>query len=138
MTLLTAFTTRLNASNLRGKPRIIQMLKDAMADCKRTTDSLERYPDAMVIIDRVCKVSGLTDQELQAPGRQRRSCMARQVCMYLIRQWYGSEVPLVVIGDWFGGRDHSTVLSAIRTVRSLLAAGDRGVVELVRECKQEP
>jgi len=138
MTLLTAFTHRLNASKIRGKARIIQMLRDAMQDTKKTNDSLERYPDAMVIIDRVCKVSRMTHEDLQAPGRQRRSCMPRQVCMYLIRQWYGSELPLVVIGDYFGGRDHSTVLSAIRTVRSLLAAGDRGVVELVRECKCEP
>ena len=48
--------------------------------------------------------------DLKAKRRTQRLAMARHVAMYLCRQF--TDLPLVEIGREFGGRDHSTVISA--------------------------
>ena len=64
------------------------------------------------------------------PGRDRGNCnpataprdalLPRQIGMYLARQL--TELSLEQIGDYFGGRDHSTVLHACRKVEQALAS----------------
>jgi chromosomal replication initiator protein len=56
--------------------------------------------------------------ELQSQRRCRNVLVPRQVGMYLARQL--TELSLNQIGDYFGGRDHSTVLHACRKVEDSL------------------
>ena len=56
--------------------------------------------------------------DLQSKKRTRSVTLPRQVCMYLARQL--TRHSLEEIGGYFGGRDHSTVLHANRTVEQLL------------------
>ena len=55
--------------------------------------------------------------DLQSKKRSRSIAFPRQVCMYLARQL--TRHSLEEIGGYFGGRDHSTVLHANRTIESL-------------------
>jgi chromosomal replication initiator protein len=66
------------------------------------------------IADRVMSHFGLKPGELQARKRTRKISEARQVCMYLMRQQAGASFPS--IGDFLGGRDHSTVVHGCQTV----------------------
>jgi chromosomal replication initiator protein len=52
--------------------------------------------------------------DLQGKRRNRSIALPRQVCMYLARQL--TSLSLEEIGGFFGGRDHTTVLHAVRTV----------------------
>jgi chromosomal replication initiator protein len=54
----------------------------------------------------------LTD--LQGKRRHRSLAFPRQVCMYLAREL--TPLSLEEIGGYFGGRDHTTVLHAVRTI----------------------
>ena len=54
----------------------------------------------------------LTD--LQSKRRHKSIAFPRQVCMYLARRH--TRYSLEEIGGYFGGRDHTTVLHAVRTV----------------------
>ncbi|MHB1033943.1 MAG: DnaA/Hda family protein [Pirellulales bacterium] len=56
--------------------------------------------------------------ELKSPSRQRAVVMARSVAMYLARQLTGKS--LKQIGDYFGGRDHTTVLHGCRKLQKLV------------------
>ena len=56
--------------------------------------------------------------ELQSKRRNRTVALPRQVCMYLARQL--TRRSLEEIGGHFGGRDHSTVLHAVKTIRTLV------------------
>jgi len=51
---------------------------------------------------------------LQGKRRQRSIALPRQICMYLARKF--TRFSLEEIGGWFGGRDHTTVLHAVRTI----------------------
>jgi chromosomal replication initiator protein len=55
---------------------------------------------------------------LKDKTRKREVVMARQISMYLAKSLTNQS--LKVIGDYFGGRDHSTVIYSCRAVQDLL------------------
>src|SRR5262249_12651628 len=74
-------------------------------------------------VDRIARqVSGhfqLDPRQLQSPQRFRKVLLPRQISMYLARQL--TDLSLEQIGDYFGGRDHTTVLHACRKLEEALA-----------------
>jgi chromosomal replication initiator protein len=71
----------------------------------------------------VCDRYGLTLQELIAERRFRPLVRTRQVAMYLCSALTGKSLP--AIGRSFGGKDHTTVLHAIRKVKALIDPGNQ-------------
>ena len=61
--------------------------------------------------------------DLQSKKRSRSIALPRQVCMFLARSL--TRHSLEEIGGYFGGRDHSTVLHANRTIKSMRAEDPR-------------
>ncbi len=69
------------------------------------------------IINAVTKRYGVRLADLQSRKRSRSVSLPRQVCMYLARSL--TRHSLEEIGGYFGGRDHSTVLHANRTIEAM-------------------
>jgi len=69
------------------------------------------------IIDAVTQHFNVRLSDLQGKRRSRSIAFPRQVCMYLARDLTNHS--LEEIGGHFGGRDHSTVLHAYRTIDKL-------------------
>jgi chromosomal replication initiator protein len=65
-------------------------------------------------LDAVTKYYGVRLSDLQSKKRHKSVAFPRQVCMYLARRH--TRYSLEEIGGYFGGRDHTTVLHAVRTV----------------------
>ena len=66
------------------------------------------------IFDAVTKYYNVRLSDLQSKKRHKSIAFPRQVCMYLARRH--TRYSLEEIGGYFGGRDHTTVLHAVRTV----------------------
>jgi len=66
------------------------------------------------IMDAVTKYYNVRPADLQSKKRHKSIAFPRQVCMFLARRH--TRYSLEEIGGYFGGRDHTTVLHAIRTV----------------------
>ena len=66
------------------------------------------------IVDATATQFGLQAAEIMARDRRPAVARARKVAMYLARELTDHSLP--EIGRSFGGRDHSTVLSAVRSV----------------------
>jgi chromosomal replication initiator protein len=66
------------------------------------------------IVDATARQFGLDAGQLVARDRRPPVARARKVAMYLARELTDKSLP--EIGRGFGGRDHSTVLSAVRSV----------------------
>jgi chromosomal replication initiator protein len=62
----------------------------------------------------VTKYYNVRLSDLQSKKRHKSIAFPRQVCMYLARRH--TRFSLEEIGGYFGGRDHTTVLHAVRTV----------------------
>jgi len=84
-------------------------------------NALGREPSRIVkipaIIDAVTRHFGVKAADLQGKRRTRSITLPRQVCMFLSRTLTSHS--LEEIGGYFGGRDHSTVLHAVRTINEL-------------------
>lgn len=91
------------------------------------------------ILDGVSRHFGVTIAELKSHQRARALAMPRQVAMYLSRTMAAASFP--TIANKFGGRDHSTVIYAVRTVeRRRVADPALGVLlgALEQEIRSQP
>ena len=66
------------------------------------------------IIQVVAEHYGISELDLVGTKRTKELATARQVAMYLCREM--TEVSLQQIGAHFGGKDHTTVLYAIKKI----------------------
>jgi chromosomal replication initiator protein len=71
-------------------------------------------PSIQTIVDAVTNFYDVKLSDLQSKRRHRSITTPRQVCMYLARR--RTTYSLEEIGGYFGGRDHTTVMHAIRTI----------------------
>lgn len=75
-----------------------------------------------IIQKLACAAFHITRAEIKSPRRDRTVVMARQVAMYLCKTLTQQSLP--AIGRRFGGRDHTTVLHAVRKAEAILAMPD--------------
>lgn len=95
-----------------------------------------------VRIDDILKVIGrhynVARADLLSPRRARSVVVPRQIGMYLAKKLTPRSLP--EIGRRFGGRDHSTVLHAVRKIEELMKSDDRlarEVALLIRLIEQQ-
>jgi chromosomal replication initiator protein len=99
-------------------------------------------PDgSRVRVDDILKVVGrhynVARTDLLSPRRARNIVIARQVGMYLAKKLTPRSLP--EIGRRFGGKDHSTVLHAVRKIEGLISTDERlsrEVAQLIRLIEQ--
>ncbi|MGZ6124063.1 MAG: chromosomal replication initiator protein DnaA, partial [Myxococcales bacterium] len=75
-------------------------------------------PDVETIIKVVAEAMQVKPQDIKGDRRQQNIARARQVAMYLTRRITGLSYP--VIGEKFGGKDHSTVINAEQRIDQLM------------------
>lgn len=118
-------------ASLRGENVTPELAERLLADsaCKR-----QGSPCTITeIMDVVSARFGVTAADLVARDRRPNVTRARKLAMYLARQLTAHSLP--EIGRAFGGRDHSTVLSAIRRVERDLS-GDPQLAAAVESLRQ--
>ncbi len=79
---------------------------------------LDHSPDA--ILKAVAQEFGLTINDLTGPRRTRRIAVPRQIAMYLMRDL--GQLSFPQIGEFLGGRDHTTVMHGVTKVEKQLLA----------------
>ncbi|MBJ93162.1 MAG: chromosomal replication initiator protein DnaA [Rickettsiales bacterium] len=84
------------------------------------------------IITSVAKFFDIKVSDMKGPRRTRQLVVPRQIAMYLSRKHTGLSLP--EIGKNFGGRDHTTVMYAVRKVEKQLSSDDafRRKVDMIR------
>ena len=85
------------------------------------------------IINTVAEYYNLTPSMLTSKTRTGQIALARHIAMYLIRKHL--DVPLKKIGDAFGGKDHTTVMSGIEKVEKELKT-DEQLRKAIEELEQ--
>ncbi len=89
------------------------VLKDLISD--------EQGPQitAAIIMAATAEYFSVTMEELQGANRSRTLVNARQIAMYLCREL--TELSLPRIGASFGGKDHTTVMHAVKKITGLMS-----------------
>lgn len=90
-----------------------------------------------LIMGQTADYFGITIDDLCSANRSRTMVSARHIAMYLCREL--TDLSLPKIGREFGGRDHTTVMSADKKIRTLMAerrSTFNQVTELTSRIKQ--
>ena len=98
------------------------------------TGVADKTPGCREILDEVSRNFGLRPDDVLGEKRRPDLVLARQVAMYVCRQRLGLSYP--ELGRAFGGRDHSTVIHAIKKINKLLVS-DKRVQKMVTELERK-
>ncbi|MGD1868040.1 MAG: chromosomal replication initiator protein DnaA [Neomegalonema sp.] len=98
------------------RPATIEMAQQQLADLLRHSD---RKVSVEEIQKKVAEHYNLRVSDMHSPRRSRAVARPRQVAMYLAKQLTQKSLP--DIGQKFGGRDHTTVMHAVKRVAELRA-----------------
>ncbi|MEO1492632.1 MAG: chromosomal replication initiator protein DnaA [Pseudomonadota bacterium] len=110
LTRLFAFATLVN------RPINLDMVQECLADLLRSS---ERKVTIEEIKRRVAEHYNLRMSDLISARRARAVARPRQVAMFLCKSLTSKSLP--EIGRGFGGRDHTTVIHAVRKIEELRA-----------------
>ena len=103
-------------STLVGRPITLETTQDVLRDLLRAND---RRVTIEEIQKRVAEHFNIRLADMHSARRARAVARPRQVAMYLAKQLTARSLP--EIGRKFGGRDHTTVMHAVRKVEELRA-----------------
>lgn len=125
---------------LTGKRLDLNLAKSALRDTIRHTAQAVALKD----VERaVCNVFTIDPDALKSDGRARAVAQPRMIAMYLARKHTGAAYS--EIGRFFGGRNHSTVISAEKKVlgwlrdeeRNALLAGFETISDILTAIERE-
>ncbi|MGE0108286.1 MAG: chromosomal replication initiator protein DnaA [Bdellovibrionales bacterium] len=103
-------------TQLVGRTISVEMAQDVLADVLRVT---ERRITIDEIQKKVAEHFNIRVADMHSARRARAIARPRQVAMYLAKQLTPRSLP--EIGRKFGGRDHTTVIHAVRKIEELSA-----------------
>ncbi|MBN2644538.1 MAG: chromosomal replication initiator protein DnaA [Desulfuromonadaceae bacterium] len=111
---LEGYLVRLGAyASLTSKEITIDMAKDILKDI------IVEYTNEITIDDiqkKTCNYFNIKISDIKSSKRTKKYVFPRQICMYLCRQLTDCSFP--EIGEYFGGKDHSTVIHAIKKIEN--------------------
>ena len=127
--------TKMNALYMVSqiKPTIVvaqNVIKDIVSDHQPIPITVDK------IISEAAKIYNVDPDEIRSPKRNSPVSSARKVAIYVIQEITG--LPYETIGQEFSGRDHSTVVYAIKNVKEMKAKDSnfRSVIEdLIKNIK---
>lgn len=107
--------TRAQVIEIRSEPdpeTTIEVCILPVAETKLTVNGIKRV---------VCKHFGLSHNDMVSQRRDHRAMRPRMVAIYLTRMLTPHSFP--IIGRFFGDRDHTTILHAVRTIENMVSEG---------------
>ena len=119
-------------SSLMNKEIDFSLVKDVIKE--RVGSSFSSNLSIEDIVRKVSEVSRIPEKEIIGKSRKMEFVEARQISMYLCRDIM--ETSLNNIGVYFGGRDHTTVMHAVKTINDKKLKDVR-IKKMVESLKQE-
>jgi chromosomal replication initiator protein len=105
-------------ADLSGSPLTPRLVEMALSDLLPVHGEVEPAR----VVDLVARKFNLTVEKLLGRDRTKEVAHPRQIAMYLLRE--EAKISFPQIGEVLGGRDHSTVMSAIEKIKQQIRSGD--------------
>ncbi len=114
-----------------GVPITLELAKQALNEGRAAQGGeAAGQPTIQQIIEAVTRYYDIKLSDLMSKRRHKSVALPRQICMWLARKH--TRFSLEEIGGYFGGRDHTTVMHAVRTVGSKTQADEALNSDVVR------
>ncbi len=109
----------------------MELAKAALGD---TATPEQKRITIQQILDVVTKYYNVKPSDLQSKKRHKSIAFPRQVCMFLARRH--TRYSLEETGGYFGGRDHTTVMHAVKTIQAAMQE-ESSVAEQINHLEAE-
>ncbi|HBP24334.1 MAG TPA: chromosomal replication initiator protein DnaA [Oribacterium sp.] len=116
-----ALTKIVAMSRLKGQSIDLPLAEDLLKDHITPDGPKEVTPD--LIITTVAEHFGITNLEIASQKKNKEIVFPRQLAMYLCRTM--TDVPLKTIGEYLGGRDHTTIMHGIDKISTELRTNEQ-------------
>jgi chromosomal replication initiator protein len=114
-------------AELMGRPIDLELTRESLRAILPQPDHALSVED---IQRAVSEYFGIRLTDLKSKRRHRAISYPRQIAMYLCRQRLGTSYP--ELGQRFGGKDHTTVISSVRKINGLLESNDEQTSTVVK------
>lgn len=94
----------------------LDLAKEVLKNILKNQD--KKFLSIESIQKEVANYCGLRVQDLKSVRKQKNIALPRQIAMYIARRYTGASYP--EIGEKFGGKDHSTVIHAVKKIEKNL------------------
>lgn len=106
-------------ADLSGATLNVSLVNVALADLLPQRGELE----PQTVIDVVARYFNLSAEKLLSADRSKNVSVPRQLAMYILREDVKASLPQ--IGEFIGGRDHTTVMHGIKKIEADIKNDDR-------------
>lgn len=123
-------------AEISQKPVTLELARQALKDLNLANESTKLITPE-TIQQKIAARFKIKPEELKAKSRARTVAYPRQIAMYLTREL--TDLSLPKIGEFYGGRDHTTVLHACDKIASEKKDHpelEQQLQELIKELKQ--
>lgn len=104
---------------IENKPLSLDQAKVILANIVKSKKKAVTFTK---IAESVANFYGITMEDLLKQSRRKEFVKPRQAAMYIARKELNSSFP--AIGDFFGGRDHTTVMHGVEKIENAVTGGD--------------
>ncbi|MBI5823360.1 MAG: chromosomal replication initiator protein DnaA [Chloroflexi bacterium] len=118
-------------ADLSGSALTPSLVEVALADLMPSRGDIEPAH----VVSLVARKYNLTSEKLLGRDRTKEVAYPRQIAMYLLRE--EAKISFPQIGEVLGGRDHSTVMSAIEKIKEQIRHGDSRLEKDIASIKQQ-
>lgn len=123
-----ALSRMIGYAELMHKDLTLEIAKEQL------NDSINPAGSGIISVDTIQKAVSefynVTVDDLKSSSRKKTVAVPRHIAIYLCREL--TEYSLDEIGEEFGGRDHSTVISSINNIEDRLKTGDLAISDIIK------
>lgn len=119
-------------AELLKRPIDMDFTREALRTSMPSPESLATVED---IQRAVCEHFNIRMSDMRSPRRHRSIAHPRMIAMYMCRQRL--KTSYTELGDRFGGKDHTTVMSAVRKIESRLDSDDLDLLASVEAIERK-
>lgn len=124
------------ATKVKAYKELMGVSVDMNVAQRLLADTLQKSKTPSAMVREMCEKLGVSYDAVCGAGRNRSLVLARQIMMVVLKN--ATALSLSEIGNFVGGRDHATVLYAIKQIEKQQASDlvlSAQIQQLINECK---
>ncbi len=123
-----ALSRMIGYAELMNKELTLEIAKEQLSD------SINPAGSGIISVETIQKAVSefynVSVDDLKSSSRKKTVAVPRHIAIYLCREL--TEYSLDEIGEEFGGRDHSTIISSINNIEDRLKTGDLAISDIIK------
>ncbi|MBQ8678167.1 MAG: chromosomal replication initiator protein DnaA [Treponema sp.] len=128
-----ALSQMIGYAGLIHKELTLEVAKEQLADLISPSES------GIITVGTIQKIVAdyysISVDDLKSQSRKKTVATPRHIAIYLSREL--TEYSLMEIGEEFGGRDHTTIMSSIRNIEDKLKIGDTMTADIIKTLEKQ-